>query len=142
MAGYKNTYLTYGFDADGYIKDITYFIDGDGREAYNSMQSKLTEKYGKPLLDTSLFPTESSWIMAEDDAVTKNSINSFSGWVIKYDDCYISLELINHKAILGTKTCYFVSIGYGIVTYDEYQAMLDKINQYAQSVEESVNNDL
>lgn len=129
LAGYKNTYMSFGFDENGIIKDITYILNsGDQQKAYTDMRSNLSSKYDTPVFDENApFPSESYRIASKDDKVLgvsmEFSVAKYSGWLVKYADCYVEIDLCLHKLKYNTNTNYICSIGYRLVSFEEFDEL-------------------
>lgn len=139
LAGYTGN-VTYWFDDNNTIEEFQYLLYQ--QDAYDSIKIGLTQKYGAPMF------TKQSYIAgtridsaAKEMSILSPSDRDYAGWILKYDDCYIMLEMkeISFSKAYGM-SFYFVN--YQILSYEDmevYQSAVDALTEY---VNDSFANDL
>ena len=137
--------INYYFDDSGKLKEIGYDFGILGIESlnyYNELQANLMNKYG----DFFSYPTNSYF--PEPPEVTKITLRKFeetnngndfwvrhTGWILKYDDCYVVIE-----SILNSDDN--LRLGYKMITFDEMEAIVNDAESVVQNRYDEIEHDL
>lgn len=142
VAGYPGCQMCYSFDKDGVLQDLSYLVSLH-RDDYSVFNGILTNKYGTPqYMKPGLFDTEAKRVISRSTTVQSGKIEQFAGWLVKYDDCYVKVELVGHTLTVGNLRQYLLYVGYRIITPEDYQMQMNIQEQVNDWINDSINNTL
>lgn len=64
----------------------------------------------------------------------------YAAWMIKYNDCYLLIEMNNGYA--SYMRMYIAAVNYCPLSYEAAEAFLERESQEEESIENSLRNDL
>ncbi|MBP3649705.1 MAG: hypothetical protein J6K73_07990 [Clostridia bacterium] len=133
----KETGLVYWHDENDCLKEFQYMLV----MGYNSMESTLRGKYGDPqyvnnppAIDTRRF------VVCDKLKPLDPIVKDYAGWMVKYNDCYVLIEMSNIYAKgLGGNLGF---LNYCVLSYEEIEQYQKNQEMVEENVSYSIDNDL
>lgn len=134
--------VTYWMDSNGILDEFQYLLYTN--ESYMDIKSALVDKYGAPMntasTSTALIVGTGIDRISEQLKVLSPYDKDYSGWLIKYNDCFLMIETKNIYIRKAGNSLYVVN--YDILSYDEMQSLQVHNEVYQEFKDTSINNDL
>ena len=105
---------------------------------YKTISGSLRNKYGQPHYTEPLFGISTKARNTQKD--TDGKLMDYAAWMIKYNDCYLLIEMnIGYASYMRM---YIAAVNYCPLSYEVAEALLERESQEEESIENSLRNDL
>ncbi|MBR5231118.1 MAG: hypothetical protein IKW00_02590 [Clostridia bacterium] len=139
LIGYEANVI-YWFDENGKLDEFQYMLFQN--KAYNDVKASLTQKYGAPLFNEQSYIASTKIDASSKELnILKPSDRDYAGWIIKYNDCFVMLEM-KHVYYTNAGGLSLYLINYDLLSYEDMNLYTEAMEALEVYLNSSYSNDL